>query len=108
MSLFDGTPERPKSRSPKKASGRATQLPKRKARSAGHGENSPVKQKVSGDERARITAAYERGELKFDDVSQEFLLCRCSMPPDYRSLPHPPHVDEIATFELQHYGKRKV
>jgi hypothetical protein len=30
------------------------------------------------------------------------------MPPDYRSLPHPPHVDEIATFELQHYGKRKV
>ena len=58
------------------------------------------------DERRAITEAYEKGELKFADVSREFALCHCNQSPDYNEFPHEPHFDEIATFELQTHARR--
>ena len=98
VSLFDGQSETSKRRTSKTASRTSSIKPRR---TKPHGEN-PKQPKVARDERERITQAYERGELVFADCSRDFLLCRCS---EYE-FPHEPHIDELATFELQHYGKR--
>jgi hypothetical protein len=85
MSLFDGQAESGK-RAPKKA-------------------KSVLKAKHRSDNQALLD---ERGELILEDTSNAFLLCSCSMAPDYHSFPHEPHLDEIATFELQYHGKQKI
>lgn len=59
------------------------------------------------NERRAFTEAYERGEIKFEDTSHAFLLCHCYQYPDYHSFPHSPHTNEIAKFELEHYGRKK-
>lgn len=104
MSLFDGAPISPKQR--KKASSRssAVKIVKRKPK---YGNDKPVEAKTGRDERRRFTEAYERGEIKIEDTSDRFLLCHCCVSPDYHSFPHEPHVDELAKFELEHYGRRK-
>lgn len=108
MSLFDGIPERAKQ--PKQKRSAIKSLPKTKKKSSReHGVNEHTTQKVSRDERRRITQAYERGELKFPDVSREFQLCYCDnngAQTDSR-FGHPYHGNEIAKFELEHHGRRK-
>lgn len=105
MSLFDRQPDRPKERIPKKTKNTTYNLSRSKNKK-GHGEN-PAHPKVSRDERRRVTELYERGEIIFEDTSDKFLLCHCRLSPDYHSYPHSPHTDELATFELQHYGKSR-
>lgn len=102
MSLFDGTPDRGKE---KRNSGRATKAPNL---AKIYRRNKTEKQAPTiRDERDRITTAYKRGELKFDDTSEQFNLCRCNMFPDFHNYPHSPHTDELAIFELQYHGKSK-
>jgi hypothetical protein len=112
VSLFDGRLEESKrsnlvSRKRKETKIKGGSLPSKRKKTQEHGINDNKEHKVSRDERRRITAAYERGEITFDCPPDAFALCHCCMPPDYHRYPHPYHLDETATFELQSYAKRK-
>lgn len=50
---------------------------------------------------------YERGELKFPDLSQKFLLCHCCQFPEFHRYPHFTHNDELGRFEMESYARRK-
>ena len=115
MSLFDGTSERPRERKAKATKN----VLKAKHRSNdeslldpryGVGSRSATHTTAANrtrNERRELTEAYERGEIKFNDTSSSFMLCYCNMAPDYHDFPHEPHKEEIAKFELQHYGKKR-
>ena len=104
ITLFDGQPARPKTKTIKTSKTIKPFTFRKKSNQDSSEGNRP---KVTRDERRRITEAYERGEIKFPDVSGAFLLCHCCVSPDYHSYPHAPHRNEEGVFELQHYGKRK-
>lgn len=100
MSLWDGAADSPRQRRTPKTT---KSLPKAKKRKTAQAHGDEGKQKISRDERRRITEAYERGELKFSDCSRAFLLCHC----DQSQYPHEIHEDEIGKFELESYGRKK-
>lgn len=117
MSLFDGTPDRKKE---KRGSTQKTKnvhagkyrsddqalLDPRYGTGSRSAERTTAAHRTRNERRA-ITEAYERGEIKFDDTSDQFNLCRCNMFPDFHNYPHSPHTDELATFELQYHGRKK-
>lgn len=81
MSLFDGQADRmPERKAPKKSTLKKTKKPVREAR------------------RVSVTERYERGDLKFEDVSESFLLCNCNQAPEYHQFPHDPHKEDEDLF----------
>lgn len=114
MSLFDGQQERGKERKTKKVKNVLKTKPSENQEhliepTYGLGTRSYNRSQAARhvrDERAKITEAYERGEIKFADCSPDFLLCHCSGPPEYHAFPHEIHRTELANFELQHYGRK--
>lgn len=107
MSLFDGQPEQ----QPEKSRKKTKNVFKAKHRSNNEALVDSASRTTAAhrtkDECRAFTEAYERGEIKLEDTSHAFLLCFCYQYPDYHSFPHNPHTDEIAKFELEHYGRKK-
>lgn len=107
MSLFDGIPDRPKQHSKKKTTSKSPAFAK--PRKTGRGEHRQERNdRISRDERRRVTDAYERGEIKFPDVSKEFQLCYCrneGAQTDPR-FGHKYHRGELGRFELEHHGRK--
>ena len=108
MSLFDGQiGNNNQKRKRDRTKIKSLPKPRKTGRGEHREERNNLPTKTDRNERRRITEAYKRGELKFEDTSAAFALCRCCQSPDWHNYPHEYHRNEIAKFELETHAKKR-